>query len=72
MKLLGISATGTIKQIRDGKQSFRHQHFLIAAKRFNVSMDWFYGLSDTMKSTGKETSATELAELLLAKLKMKK
>lgn len=72
MKLLGITATGTMKQIRDGRQSFRHQHFLIAAKKFNVSMDWFYGLSDTMKPTGKETTAIELAELLLAKLKTKK
>lgn len=71
MKLLKISATSTIKQIRDGKQSFRHQHLSIAAKRFGVSMDWFYGFTDDMRRTGKETTAADLAQQLLTKLKSK-
>lgn len=37
--------SANIRQIKEGKASFRHIHLLNAAKIFNRNMNWIYGLS---------------------------
>ena len=45
--IIGIGKTA-IKQIKDGKSSFRHQHILSAYQKLGVSPNYFYGISNSM------------------------
>lgn len=58
---IGINAQSTLKQIKEGKQSFRLQHFKAAGDKFNISMDWFFGYRDF--STRDEDKMNALALL---------
>lgn len=49
-----------LKQVKEKKQSFRHHHFLNAAKIYNVSMDWFYGLTNRMERKKEDVNAIDL------------
>ena len=46
-KLIDIGETA-VKQIKDGKSSFRHQHILNAYKKLGVTPNYFYGLTKNM------------------------
>lgn len=48
MARVEILGTATMKQIRDGSQSFRHIHIQNACKLTGASVDWVYGLSTRM------------------------
>ena len=51
-KVIGADAA-TIAQVRKNASSFRHKHVLAACKKFNVTADYIYGLSNTMLNTNK-------------------
>lgn len=67
LTIIGFRETG-LAQVRQGKQSFRHQHFLAAAKKFNIDLNWFYGLPSPMKRIIKnhKTPIALLKEAVLA------
>lgn len=46
-KIIAIGET-SVKQIKDGKSSFRHQHILNAHKKFGIVPNYFYGLTKNM------------------------
>jgi len=56
--IIGINNSTTINQVKKGKQSFTHTQLHKAAKHFNISMDWFYGFTDTMYRINSKLTAT--------------
>lgn len=60
VKVIGIKDSSTITQIRNGKQSFRHQHLMAAAKAFGISMDWFYGFTNTKIRKANDTNPLKM------------
>lgn len=58
--------------IKDGRQSFTLQNFYEASKQFGVSMEWFFGFTDTMKRNINGESVEELLQQALVQLKGKK
>ena len=59
-------------QVRNKKQSFRHEHFYKACELFDVPMDWFYGFTDKMKKNTKDQTVEELLQLALVQIRSKK
>lgn len=48
--LNGIEVSqNVLSQIRDRKSSFRNKHILAAAKKYQIDINWIFGLSDSMK-----------------------
>ena len=73
LKKIGDNSKGAVlKPIREGRQSFQHEHFQAAGKLFNVSMDWFFGFTDTMKRENSDESVPELLHQAIIKLKREK
>lgn len=64
LKLIGISSVKNMYQIKSGKQSFRHEHFMNACIKFGVSMDWFYGFTNVMKRTVSSKSKSDPIQLI--------
>lgn len=56
---IGLKSIPNAYEIKQGKQSFVHAHFMKAAKSFDVDMNWFYGFSSNMKRSAKNISPLE-------------
>ena len=69
IKAVGISQLATIDQVKNGKQGFRPKHFYAASKLFDVSMEWFFGFTKTMKRTSKESSLRDILQQALMMVK---
>lgn len=52
--IIGFRQT-SLSQVKQGLHSFRHQHLLIASKKYNVNLNWFYGLESNMIREGKKS-----------------
>lgn len=70
VEAIEFPSVSNLKQIRDGKSSFRLNHFMAACKRFNLSMDWFMGFTNEMHRKGTQPAAIELLEAAVAALKL--
>ena len=71
LKKIGFTTTNNLKQVLEGKQSFRLEHFMNASKKWDISMEWFFGFSHTMKRKISKISAVDLIEEGLRMIKAK-
>lgn len=60
----------SLANVKNGRQSFTHDHILTACKKYNISADYLYGLSTDMFRKP-ATSPIEKIEQALAELKTK-
>lgn len=65
---IGIKSVTNIYQKRDGSQSFTHAQLLAAAKKYEVDMNWFYGLSSSMFIKPESKSPIERIKSAIAEL----
>lgn len=47
-EVIGFTETN-LRQVKLGSQSFRIEHFVTAAKKYKINMNWFFGLDENMK-----------------------
>jgi len=68
-KAIKSNHQSALARIKNGERSFTHDQIYEASKRFNVSMEWFYGFTDKMKRNNKNDSVEELLQQALTRLK---
>lgn len=61
-----------ISQIYAKKQSFKHEHFASAGELYNISMDWFYGFTNSKDRKEKKVTVEDLLKEALQMLKSKR
>lgn len=69
LESIGFANTNNIKQVREGKQSFRHQHLLAASEQYNINMNWLYGRTSSKSFKEKAQSPIDLISDALLILK---
>lgn len=72
IKVIDFPNVQNLKQIRDGKASFRMANFYAACKHFNITMDWFMGFTNDMYRVKAKTSGMQLLKAAVTALELEK
>lgn len=65
LEVIGFSETN-LRQVKLGQQSFRIEHFIAAAKKYKINMNWFFGLEPEMKRINGKNALQNLKDAVRA------